>query len=112
MAIGLAPLLGYQLPQNFNRPYMALSLQDFWRRWHMTLSRWLRDYLYILLGGSRAGSENVPQPDADDAAGRPLARRLVDVRLLGRDPRSRAVRRALGAGASAAIGCPPGWRGS
>ena len=55
MAIGLALLLGYQLPQNFNRPYMALSLQDFWRRWHMTLSRWLRDYLYIPLGGSRGG---------------------------------------------------------
>ena len=55
MAIGLALLLGYQLPQNFNRPYLALSLQDFWRRWHMTLSRWLRDYLYIPLGGNRGG---------------------------------------------------------
>jgi alginate O-acetyltransferase complex protein AlgI len=55
MAIGLALLLGYQLPQNFNRPYMALSLQEFWRRWHMTLSRWLRDYLYIPLGGNRDG---------------------------------------------------------
>jgi alginate O-acetyltransferase complex protein AlgI len=56
LAIGLALLLGYQLPQNFNRPYLALSLQDFWRRWHMTLSRWLRDYLYIPLGGNRKGS--------------------------------------------------------
>src|ERR671911_1258278 len=55
MAIGLALLLGYVLPQNFNRPYLALSLQDFWRRWHMTLSRWLRDYLYIPLGGNRGG---------------------------------------------------------
>jgi len=55
LAIGLALLLGYQLPQNFNRPYLALSLRDFWRRWHMTLSRWLRDYLYIPLGGSRKG---------------------------------------------------------
>jgi D-alanyl-lipoteichoic acid acyltransferase DltB (MBOAT superfamily) len=55
MAIGLALLLGYQLPQNFNRPYLAFSLRDFWRRWHMTLSRWLRDYLYIPLGGSRGG---------------------------------------------------------
>ena len=53
MAIGLALLLGYQLPQNFNRPYLARSLRDFWRRWHMTLSRWLRDYLYIPLGGNR-----------------------------------------------------------
>jgi D-alanyl-lipoteichoic acid acyltransferase DltB (MBOAT superfamily) len=55
MAIGIALLLGYQLPQNFNRPYTALSLQDFWRRWHITLSRWLRDYLYIPLGGNRKG---------------------------------------------------------
>jgi D-alanyl-lipoteichoic acid acyltransferase DltB (MBOAT superfamily) len=56
MAIGLALLLGYQLPQNFNRPYLALSLRDLWRRWHMTLSRFLRDYLYIPLGGSRKGT--------------------------------------------------------
>jgi alginate O-acetyltransferase complex protein AlgI len=56
MAIGLALLLGFVLPQNFNRPYLALSLQDFWRRWHMTLSRWLRDYLYIPLGGNRHGA--------------------------------------------------------
>jgi D-alanyl-lipoteichoic acid acyltransferase DltB (MBOAT superfamily) len=53
IAIGLALLLGYQFPQNFNNPYTATSIQDFWRRWHMTLSRWLRDYLYIPLGGSR-----------------------------------------------------------
>jgi D-alanyl-lipoteichoic acid acyltransferase DltB (MBOAT superfamily) len=53
IAIGLALLLGYTFPQNFNSPYAAVSLQDFWRRWHMTLSRWLRDYLYIPLGGSR-----------------------------------------------------------
>jgi alginate O-acetyltransferase complex protein AlgI len=57
MAIGIALLLGYQLPQNFDSPYTALSLQDFWRRWHMTLSRWLRDYLYIPLGGSRDGEQ-------------------------------------------------------
>jgi alginate O-acetyltransferase complex protein AlgI len=55
MAIGLALLIGFQLPQNFNGPYLARSLQDFWRRWHMTLSRWLRDYLYIPLGGNRGG---------------------------------------------------------
>jgi alginate O-acetyltransferase complex protein AlgI len=55
MAIGLALLIGFQLPQNFNSPYLARSLQDFWRRWHMTLSRWLRDYLYIPLGGNRGG---------------------------------------------------------
>ncbi len=55
MAIGIALLLGITFPQNFDRPYTAISLQDFWRRWHMTLSRWLRDYLYISLGGSRKG---------------------------------------------------------
>ncbi|MDQ1398774.1 MAG: alginate O-acetyltransferase complex protein AlgI, partial [Acidimicrobiaceae bacterium] len=55
IAIGLALLLGIRFPQNFNAPYSAATLQDFWRRWHMTLSRWLRDYLYIPLGGSRRG---------------------------------------------------------
>jgi len=55
MAIGLAALLGFRFPQNFNSPYSATSVQDFWRRWHMTLSRWLRDYVYIPLGGSRKG---------------------------------------------------------
>src|SRR5262249_24074951 len=49
-------LLGYRFPQNFNQPYRALSVQDFWRRWHMTLSAWLRDYLYFPLGGSRGGT--------------------------------------------------------
>jgi D-alanyl-lipoteichoic acid acyltransferase DltB (MBOAT superfamily) len=53
IAIGCALLLGIRFPDNFNAPYTATSLQDFWRRWHMTLSRWLRDYLYIPLGGSR-----------------------------------------------------------
>ena len=52
IAIGLALLLGFRFPQNFDAPYTARNLQDFWRRWHMTLSRWLRDYLYIPLGGS------------------------------------------------------------
>jgi D-alanyl-lipoteichoic acid acyltransferase DltB (MBOAT superfamily) len=56
IAIGVANLLGYQFPQNFNQPYRALSVQDFWRRWHMTLSFWLRDYLYIPLGGNRGGT--------------------------------------------------------
>jgi len=56
IAIGVALLLGFEFPQNFASPYTAVSLQDFWRRWHMTLSRWLRDYLYIPLGGSRKGN--------------------------------------------------------
>ncbi len=55
MAIGIALLLGLRFPLNFDRPYAAVSVQDFWRRWHMTLSRWLRDYLYFPLGGNRHG---------------------------------------------------------
>jgi alginate O-acetyltransferase complex protein AlgI len=55
MAIGLAALLGYRFPPNFNQPYRAQSLQEFWRRWHISLSSWLRDYLYKPLGGSRNG---------------------------------------------------------
>ncbi len=55
MAIGLALLFGFNFPMNFSMPYRATSLRDFWRRWHMSLSRFLRDYLYIPLGGSRAG---------------------------------------------------------
>lgn len=56
MAIGLARMFGFRFPENFNYPYVARSMQDFWRRWHMSLSRWFRDYVYIPLGGNR-GSE-------------------------------------------------------
>lgn len=55
IAIGIAMLLGYSFPHNFNQPYRADSLQEFWRRWHISLSTWLRDYLYIPLGGSKFG---------------------------------------------------------
>ncbi|WP_313305730.1 MBOAT family O-acyltransferase, partial [Stutzerimonas balearica] len=55
MAIGAALLFNIRLPINFNSPYKALTIQDFWRRWHITLSRFLRDYLYIPLGGNRGG---------------------------------------------------------
>src|SRR6185437_4340355 len=55
MAIGMARMLGLRLPFNFDAPYRAISVRDFWRRWHMTLSRLLRDYLYIPLGGNRVG---------------------------------------------------------
>jgi alginate O-acetyltransferase complex protein AlgI len=56
IAIGVALLMGFVFPQNFNSPYRATSFRDFWRRWHMTLSRFLRDFLYIPLGGSRGGN--------------------------------------------------------
>jgi D-alanyl-lipoteichoic acid acyltransferase DltB (MBOAT superfamily) len=55
IAIGVALLLGFRLPENFDAPYAARSVREFWRRWHMTLSSWLRDYLYIPLGGNRGG---------------------------------------------------------
>ncbi|MCT4588535.1 MAG: MBOAT family protein [Carboxylicivirga sp.] len=55
IALGVALLLGFRLPKNFNHPYKASSISDFWRRWHMSLSSWLRDYLYIPLGGNRKG---------------------------------------------------------
>jgi len=55
MAIGIAMLLGFRFPQNFDQPYRAASLQEFWRRWHMTLSRFLKDYLYVGLGGNQKG---------------------------------------------------------
>ncbi len=55
MAIGSAILIGVRLPNNFNMPYSAVSIVDFWRRWHITLSHWLRDYLYIPMGGNRHG---------------------------------------------------------
>lgn len=55
IAIGLAKLLGYKLPDNFNFPYLSSSISEFWRRWHISLSSWLRDYLYIPLGGNKNG---------------------------------------------------------
>ena len=56
MAIGLARMMGFRLPRNFNYPYISLSVTEFWRRWHISLSLWLRDYLYIRLGGNRRGA--------------------------------------------------------
>jgi len=55
IAIGVALILGFKLPDNFNLPYVATSVSDFWRRWHISLSSWLRDYLYVPLGGNRRG---------------------------------------------------------
>jgi alginate O-acetyltransferase complex protein AlgI len=56
IAIGVALLFGFHFPENFRRPYLSASITEFWRRWHMTLSRWLRDYIYITLGGNRRGA--------------------------------------------------------
>lgn len=59
MAVGIARVFGVNLPYNFNSPYKSKSLSEFWRRWHITLSQWLRDYLYIPLGGNRRGAINM-----------------------------------------------------
>ena len=99
IAIGLALLMGFVFPQNFHSPYRATGFRDFWRRWHMTLSRFLRDFLYIPLGGNRGSrADDLPQPDDHDGARRPVARRGVDVRALGRVPRASAwsLEHALG----------------
>lgn len=56
MAIGMALMMGFRFPENFDYPYTSRSIREFWRRWHMTLSRWFRDYVYIPLGGSRRGA--------------------------------------------------------
>jgi alginate O-acetyltransferase complex protein AlgI len=55
MAIGLALMIGFKFPENFNDPYISVSITDFWKRWHMSLSQWLREYLYVPLGGNRKG---------------------------------------------------------
>ena len=59
MAIGLGRILGFHFPENFRRPYSAVSITDFWRRWHITLSNWFRDYVYIPLGGSHGSSQSM-----------------------------------------------------
>ncbi|MDR3088721.1 MAG: MBOAT family protein [Desulfobulbaceae bacterium] len=59
MAIGLGRIFGFRLPENFNYPYIAPNIQEFWRRWHITLSSWFRDYLYIPLGGNRCGQARI-----------------------------------------------------
>ena len=55
MAIGLGKMFGFDFLENFNYPYISTSITDFWRRWHMSLSSWFRDYVYIPLGGNRKG---------------------------------------------------------
>lgn len=58
MAMGLGELLGFRIPENFRHPYMAVTMSDFWRRWHITLGSWFREYIYIPLGGNRHGDRN------------------------------------------------------
>ena len=88
MAVGLALLFGIRLPVNFRSPYKAASIIEFWRRWHITLSRFLRDYLYIPLGGNRLGEQRrYINLAGDDAARRTLAWRGLEFCHLGRPAR-------------------------
>ena len=89
IAIGIAALFGYHFRPNFNQPYRAVGVQDFWRRWHISLSTWLRDYLYIPARRQPPRPlQYLPQPDADHGARRPLARRRLDLRHLGHAARA------------------------
>ena len=83
-ARGISKCLGFELALNFNLPYFATSPQDFWRRWHISLSKWLQDYLYFTPRRQpRAGLVRLPEPDAHDDHRRALARGELDVRPLG-----------------------------
>ena len=96
IARGSAQLLGFHFMVNFRQPYLATSLQDFWRRWHISLSTWLRDYLYIPLGGSRDGERRTYRNLLlTMLIGGLVARRELDVRGLGRHPRRRLEHRAI-----------------
>ncbi len=85
MAVGLGRMFGFEFMKNFNAPYRADSITDFWRRWHISLSTFLRDYLYIPLGGNRRGTAaDLREPGPCDAAGRLMARGQLDFHRLGR----------------------------
>ncbi len=85
IAIGSARVMGFRFPENFRTPYLATSIRDFWRRWHISLSTWLRDYLYIPLGGNRGGER---ARDRNLLTGRPACTGPADLRT------HRASRRA------------------
>ncbi len=84
MALGMSQMMNIHLPQNFDSPYRQRNLQEFWRHWHMTLTRFLRDYVYIPLGGKPAGRGMDCNGDRDHVrAGRPVARRELDIPRVG-----------------------------
>ena len=112
IAIGSALLLGIKLPPNFNRPYAAENIADFWRRWHISLSNWLRDYLYFSLPGKRSKIFSLRQPGDHHGDRRIVARRELELRDLGRAARLRAGLRAPVADPIAKPTAPasPFWR--
>ena len=103
LARGLALLLGFELPENFRQPYAATNVGEFWRRWHMSFSRFLRDYIYYPLGGSRGSrARTAVNLMVDDAGLRAVAWRHVGVRPLGTAARA-------GAGGPQAVARLAGW---
>ena len=93
MAIGIALLFGLLLPENFRRPYVSTSVREFWRRWHISLSNFIRDYLYIPLGGSRHGVPRLRvRHHGRHGHLRTVARRRLDLRGLGPVARLRPAR--------------------
>ena len=101
IARGAGLLVGVELPRNFDRPYLSANIAEFWRRWHISFSNWLRDYLYFSLPGKRTKVDALRRPGDHHAAGRPVARRHLDLRHLGTAARRRAGARSLAAGAPA-----------
>lgn len=85
MAIGIALLLGFHFNINFDSPYKSASITEFWRRWHISLSSWLRDYLYISLGGNRKENPPICQSHHYHVPGRLVAWRFVEFCTLGND---------------------------
>ena len=103
MAVGLARMLGFRFCENFDSPYKSSSITEFWRRWHMSLSTFLRDYLYIPLGGNRKGpGQNLRESHDCDVVRRAVARSVMEFHHLGRharwDARARTLARPAGAG--------------
>ena len=109
MAVGLALMLGFVLIQNFDSPYKSRSITEFWRRWHISLSTWLRDYLYIPLGGNRKGPvRTYVNLMTVMLLRRPVARSELELRDLGRHSRRHAGARTQARQSSpAADGCRP-----
>jgi alginate O-acetyltransferase complex protein AlgI len=112
MAIGLGLMLGFVFPKNFDSPYISQSITEFWRRWHISLSTWLRDYLYVPLGGNRKGPRRTYVNLFDrDAARRAVARRAWNFVVWGglHGCCSRSSARA-GSRPWTALPAPRGWR--
>lgn len=86
IALGSARLLGINLTQNFKAPYFASSIKDFWGRWHISLSSWLKDYIYIPLGGNRVGKvRHALNIMITFLVSRPVARRQLELYIMGRN---------------------------